>query len=93
MEAKDKLPEKTVLRRLFSAETLIFCVGVACVVYGVADGFRVMQTFFGVCIISGSVLLHFVRRKDWDAHWADLDRVRKAHELRMEEERAKDGKA
>jgi hypothetical protein len=91
MEAKDKLQGKSFLSRLFSAETLIFCVGIACVVYGLADGFRVMQVFFGVCIIGGSVMLHFVRKKDWDAHWEQLDRVRQAHELRMAEEKEKKG--
>jgi hypothetical protein len=91
MEAKDKLQGKSFLSRLFSAETLIFCVGIACVVYGVVDGIRVMPVFFGVCIVGGSVMLHFVRKKDWDAHWAELDRVRKAHEMRMAEEKEKKG--
>lgn len=87
MYAKDSSQEKTLLRRIFSAETLIFCVGVACVVYGVANGIRIMQIFFGVCIVGGSVMLHFVRKKDWDAHWAELDRVQKAHEQRMADEK------
>jgi hypothetical protein len=91
MEAKEKLPGKSLLRRIFCAETLIFCVGLACVVYGVTNGIRVMPVFFGICIVGGSVALHFVRKKDWDAHWADMDRIRKAHELRMEEEKQKKG--
>ena len=91
MEAKGKVQEKSLLGRIFSAETMIFCVGVGCIVYGLADGFKVMQVFFGVCIVGGSVMLHFVRRKDWDAHWAELDRVRQAHEQRMAEEREKIG--
>lgn len=91
MQAKVNVQEKSLLRRVFSAETLICCVGIACVVYGVADGIRVMQVFFGLCIVSGSVLLHFVRKKDWDAHWAELDRVRQAHEQRMADEMEKKG--
>jgi hypothetical protein len=79
--------EKSLLGRLFSAETMIFVVGVGCVIYGVAEGVKIMQIFFGICIIGGSVALHFVRKKDWDAHWAELDRVRQAHERRMAEER------
>ena len=89
MAAKEKSQEKSLLGRIFSAETLICCVGIACVVYGVVDGFKVMQVFFGLCIVGGSVMLHFVRKKDWDAHWAELDRVRQAHELRMAEEKEK----
>jgi hypothetical protein len=70
---------------------LIFLVGLGCVVYGLADGLKVMQLFFGLCIIGGSVALHFVRKKDWDAHWAELDRVKRAHEARMAEEKEKKG--
>ena len=86
MEAKVKAPEKSLARRLLSTETAICCVGIACMVYGVADGIRVMPLFFGLCIVAGSVLLHFVREKDWDAHWADMDRIRKEHERRMADE-------
>jgi hypothetical protein len=89
MEAKQKAQEKSLLGRIFSAETLILIVGLGCVVYGVVDGIKVMQIFFGLCIVGGSVALHFVRKKDWDAHWADLDRVRKAHEQRMADEKQK----
>jgi len=85
------MQKKTLLKRLFSAETWIFCVGIACIVYGVANGIRVMQIFFGICIVGGSVVLHFVRKTDWDAHWGELDRVRKAHEQRMADEKEKKG--
>lgn len=73
--------------RLLSMETAILLVGIGCMVYGVADGLRVMQLFFGLCIVGGSVALHFVRKKDWDAHWAEMDRIRQAHEQRMTEEK------
>jgi hypothetical protein len=89
MGSKGDVQAKSILRRIFSVETLIFCVGIACVVYGVVNSFGVMPIFFGICIIGGSVALHFVRKKDWDAHWADMDRIRKAHESRMEEEKEK----
>jgi hypothetical protein len=85
MEA-NKAPKKSLLKQLFRTETAIFCVGIACMVYGFADGIRVMPLFFGLCIVGGSVMLHFVRKKDWDAHWADMDRIRKEHERRMAEE-------
>ena len=91
MEAQGKAPEKSLLRQIFRTETAIFLVGIGCIVYGVVTGFNVMPLFFGLCIIGGSVMLHFVRKKDWDAHWAELDRVRQAHEQRMAEEREKNG--
>ena len=77
------------MSRLFSMETVIFCVGVGCVVSGIVEGGKVMPIFFGICIVGGSVMLHFVRKKDWDAHWAELDRVRQAHEQRLAEESEK----
>lgn len=85
MEA-GKAQGKSLIVRLFSAETAICCVGIGCVVYGVAGGGKIMQIFFGVCIIGGSFALRLVRKKDWDAHWAEMEMVRKAHELRAAQE-------
>ena len=91
MEANDKAPEQSLLKKIFRTETAIFCVGIACIVYGLANGLNVMPIFFGICIVGGSVALHYVRKTDWDAHWAEHDRIRKAHEQRMEDEREKKG--
>ncbi|WP_026840489.1 hypothetical protein [Citrifermentans bremense] len=85
-ETKEK---QSVVDLIFSAPFLLGLVGVGCMVYGVADGFRVMQFFFGVCIVIGSVLLHLIRKKDWDAHWAAMDQAREAHEKRAAEEAEK----
>ncbi|GFO57158.1 hypothetical protein GMSM_41650 [Geomonas sp. Red276] len=82
-----KKGKKSLMAQLFSAETLICVVGIGCVVYGLAQGFKVMQVFFGICIILGSFALRLVRTKDWDAHWAELERVRQAHEARMAQEK------
>jgi hypothetical protein len=87
MEAKVKAAEESLLRKIFRTETAICLVGIACMVYGVADGVRVMPLFFGLCIVGGSVMLHFVRKKDWDAHWSEHDRINKAHDQRMLDER------
>ena len=87
MEANNKKPEQSLLSRIFRMETAIFLVGLGLMVYGVATGLNVMPLFFGLCIVGGSVALHYVRKKDWDAHWAEHDRIRKAHEQRMEDER------
>ena len=91
MEGGQNVQEKSLISRLFTAETLIFCVGICCIVYSVANGFSVMQMFFGICIVGGSLALRLVRKKDWDAHWAEMDAVRKAHEMRMAQEREKKG--
>uniref|UniRef100_C6E5P9 Uncharacterized protein n=1 Tax=Geobacter sp. (strain M21) TaxID=443144 RepID=C6E5P9_GEOSM len=85
-ETKEK---QSVVNLIFSAPFLLGLVGVGCMVYGVADGFRVMQFFFGVCIVAGSLMLHLIRKKDWDAHWKELERVREAHEKRTADEAEK----
>lgn len=89
MQQEDKKKEKTLLERIFSMETGLCLVGVVSVAYGFSDGIKEMPLFFGVCIIGGSILLHFVRKKDWDAHWAEQDRIRQANERRMAQEREK----
>jgi hypothetical protein len=85
----NKKQDRSLLKSIFSTETVIFVVGIGCIVYGVAEGLKLMQVFFGVCIVGGSLALHFVRKKDWDAHWAEMEQVRKAHELRMAQEKEK----
>jgi len=85
----EKQQQTSLVSLIFSAPVLLGLVGVACMIYGVADGFRVMQFFFGLCIVGGSVALHFIRKKDWDAHWAEMDRLRAADEKRMAEEAEK----
>ncbi|MBU5636495.1 hypothetical protein KOM00_07070 [Geomonas sp. Red69] len=82
-ENKDK---QSLVSLIFSAPFLLGLVGVGCMVYGVAEGFKVMQFFFGVCIVLGSVGLYFIRKKDWDAHWAEMDQARQAQEKRLAEE-------
>ena len=87
MEAGKKTRDKSLLGRIFCAESMICCVGIGCVIYGLAEGVKIMQLFFGVCIIGGSFALRAVRRKDWDAHWAEMEMARKAHEQRTAQER------
>lgn len=85
----NKSQKPSVLGTIFSAPFLLGLVGVGCMVYGVIDGFKVMQFFFGLCIVAGTTLLYFIRKKDWGAHWEEMDRIREAHEKRMAEEAEK----
>ena len=85
----EKTTQQSLANRIFRAPVLLGLVGVGCMIYGVADGFKVMQFFFGVCIVGGRLMLNIIRKKDWDAHWADLERVREAHEKRVAEEAEK----
>jgi len=89
MQSKDSSQKKSLFSRLFRAETPICCIGIACIVYGVINGLKVMPFFFGACIVTGSIALHFIRKKDWDAHWAEHERIKAAYEQRMADEREK----
>lgn len=64
--------ESSLVGRLFSLEAVLLLMGVASLVYGLATGVF-MNIFFGVVIIPGVFVLHKVKRRDWKAHWAQLE--------------------
>ncbi|MBP1728032.1 MAG: hypothetical protein H6Q56_405 [Deltaproteobacteria bacterium] len=73
-------------------ETLIFLVGIMLIGSGFYTG-DPMQYFFGGIIILGSIVLHFVRKKDWKKHWEEQEAMQKYHdERRRQEKEKKDGK-
>lgn len=79
-DAKER-QESSLVGRLFSLEAVLMLMGVASLVYGLLNGVF-MNIFFGVVIVPGVFLLHKVRKKDWKAHWAELE-----EEQRREQER------
>ena len=83
-DAKER-QESSLVGRLFSLEAVLLLMGVASLVYGLANGIF-MNIFFGVVIIPGVFVLHKVKRKDWKAHWAQLEDLQ-----RREQERKDDG--
>jgi flagellar biosynthesis component FlhA len=64
---------KSVLSRLLSLEGLLLVVGLALLLFGVVDG-SLIAFFWGAIAVAGQVALHFVRKKDWQAHWAEMER-------------------
>jgi hypothetical protein len=81
MSGKKENQEISVLGRLFSLEMFLFLMGMVCLVSGVITG-ELIQLFWGVMISVGSVILHFVRKKDWKKHWEDLEQQRQLYEQR-----------
>jgi hypothetical protein len=79
MSGKKENQEISVLGRLFSLEMFLFLMGMVCLVSGVITG-ELIQLFWGVMISVGSVILHFVRKKDWKKHWEDLEQQRQLYE-------------
>jgi len=80
-----ELQEASLLGRLLSLEAVLMLMGVASLVYGLINGEHI-NTFFGLVIIPGVFVLHKVKRKDWKAHWAQLEA-----QQRREQERKNDG--
>lgn len=83
--------QKSLLDKILSMETLIFLVGIMLIGSGVYTG-EEMQYFFGGMIVCGSVVLHFVRKKDWKKHWEEQEMFQQAmQERRKREQEEKNG--
>lgn len=83
-EAKER-QESSLLGRVLSLEAILLLMGVASLAYGLINSIY-MNVFFGLVIIPGVFVLHKVKRKDWKAHWAQLE-----EQQRREQERKDDG--
>lgn len=88
MPHDDNKQPVSVINRILSIESLLLMVGIASLVYGLKNGAQ-MNIFWGVVIIPGVFLLYKVRRKDWKAHWAELEEQQRRMQQR-EEERKRD---
>jgi hypothetical protein len=87
MKDKEK-QEISVLGRLFCLEALLLLMGVFSLVSGVLTG-TLTQLFWGVAIIAGAVILHFVKKRDWKAHFEELEREKQADDERRRQNREK----
>ena len=85
MNDKEK-QEISVIGRLFSIEALLILMGLFSLGSGIWTK-ETIQIFWGLMIIGGAVILHFVRKKDWKAHWEEQERLRDAHLERQRRER------
>ena len=76
---------------IMSMVTVLFLAGLFSLCSGFYTG-EPMQYFWGVTIIGGSVVLHFVRKKDWKKHWEEQEDLKKRHDaVRAREREMKDG--
>jgi len=88
-DAKER-QESSLIGRILSLEAALMLMGIASLVYGLVKGLQI-NIFFGSVIIPGVFILYFVKRKDWKAHWAEMEERQRILEER-EEERKRDGK-
>ena len=68
-----------ILGRLVSLEGMLGLAGLALLVAGLATGVAV-AIFWGVLALLGLTALYFVRKKDWKAHWEELERLQAARD-------------
>lgn len=78
--------ENSLVAKILRKELLILLVGLFTLGSGFYTGVT-MQYFWGVMIIIGAVVLHFVRKKDWKQHWEEQERLAAALEARRKRER------
>ncbi len=75
MNREKEKQEISVLGRLLSLEVLIFLMGLVSLGYGFTVGTGI-NIFFGLFILGGSVVLHFVKKKDWTKHWEEQEAIK-----------------
>ncbi len=77
--------EASLIGRILSMEAILFLAGVASLVYGLVNKVGT-SIFFGALIIPAVFLLHMVKKKDWKAHWAELEEKQR-RQMEIEEAR------
>ena len=87
---EEKKPEKTLLDKILSMETLIFLAGI----FSLGSGFYTgepLQYFWGGIIMTGSVALYFVKRKDWKKHWEEQEELHRRYQERQQAQKKEGG--
>jgi amino acid permease len=84
MDKDKEKQEVSIIGRLLSMQTLLLVMGIFSLVSGIITG-EVIQLFWGIMIICGSVLLYFVRKKDWKKHWEEQEMIAERYRQRQQE--------
>ncbi len=71
--------EVSLIGRILSMEALLFLMGLFCLGSGFVTG-ETIQMFWGGIILTGVVVLHFVRKKDWKKHWQEQEEMMRRYE-------------
>lgn len=69
----------SLIGRILSMETFLLFIGIALLVYGIANG-TTMIIFWACVIIPGVIILHQVRKRDWTKHWQEMEAEHKMRE-------------
>jgi hypothetical protein len=76
--------ESSLIGRILSLEVALFLMGVASLIYGLVNGIGT-NIFFGALIMPGAFILYKVKKKDWKAHWAELEEQQRRQQERDKE--------
>ena len=92
-DGQKNLQKASLIGRILSMEAFLMVMGIASLVFGIVNDLP-MNIFWGCVIIPGVFVLHYVRKKDWTKHWAEMAAEHKArlefHERRkLAEEEAR----
>lgn len=69
----------SLIGRILSMEAFLLFIGIALLVYGIANG-ATMVIFWACVIIPGVIILHQVRKRDWTKHWQEMEAEHKMRE-------------
>ena len=88
MESDKEKKEKSGISPM---EIMLFLAGIFFLVTGCVRHDE-LPIFWGVLIITGSVVLHFVKKKDWKKHWEEQERRKLVYEEMERLKKEKNGK-
>jgi hypothetical protein len=88
MDKDKEKQEISLIGRIFSLEALLIVMGAFSLISGIVRG-ELVQVFWGVMIIGGSIALYFVRKKDWKKHWEEQERERQLYMERSRQRKEK----
>jgi hypothetical protein len=80
-DPQKEIQKASLIGRILSIEAFLLLMGIASLVYGIANG-TTMNIFWGCVIIPGVFVLYMVRKKDWTKHWQEMEAEHKALEER-----------
>lgn len=91
MESGKENKKKSGFGSITPMEVVLFLAGIFFLVTGSIRQ-DILPIFWGVLIVSGSVVLHFVKKKDWKKHWEEQERLKLVYEEMARQKKERNGK-
>jgi len=80
-DPQNEIQKASLIGRILSMEALLLVMGIAVLIYGIANSMT-MSIFWGCVIIPGVFILHHIRKTNWTKHWEEMEAEHKALEER-----------